>query len=93
MSDRHQTEAEDEDANVISRLSREVSDILRARGIKATHGEVITWARGMVDKYLEMRGKRSEVRMWLAGVVRNMTIPTMCLHLHFGDAKECEVPE
>ena len=68
-------------------LVQEVVLILRDRGIEATQEQVVEWAELMVKQFKEMRGKHSDARQWLAGVKHNMTTPTMCLHLHFGDAR------
>ncbi len=68
-------------------LLQEVVAILRERGIEATPEQVEEWAELMVERFTQMRGKQSEPRQWLAGVIHKMPTPTMCLHLHFGDAK------
>jgi hypothetical protein len=68
-------------------LIQEVVSILRERGIEATPQQVCEWADKMVADFNRMRGKHSDARQWMAGVKRNMRTPTMCLHLHFGDAR------
>lgn len=68
-------------------LVQEVVSILRDRGIEATPEQVIEWADLMVKRKTENTGKHSEPRQWLAGVKHEMEVPTMFLHLHFGDAK------
>jgi hypothetical protein len=67
-------------------LVQEVVSILRDRGIEATPQQVCEWADKMVADFNRMRGKHSDARQWLAGVKQEMQVPTMCLHLHFGDA-------
>lgn len=70
----------------MNELAQDVVEILRSRGLEATPQQVIDWAELMVKRFHEMRNKHSDARQWLAGVKHNMKTPTMCLHLHFGDA-------
>jgi hypothetical protein len=74
-------------SNCSPALVQEVVSILRDRGIEATPQQVIEWAELMVKRKKEMRGKHTDARQWLAGVKHEMQVPTMCLHLHFGDAR------
>jgi hypothetical protein len=68
-------------------LAQEVVEILRKRGIEATPLQVLEWAETLVKRFRDTTGKTTEVRQWLAGVKHNIRTPTMCLHLHFGDAR------
>jgi len=67
-------------------LVQEVVAILRDRGIEATPQQVCEWADKMVADFKAKRGKHSDARQWMAAVKHGMSVPTMCLHLHFGDA-------
>lgn len=71
----------------ITALVQDVVLILRDRGIEATPQQVIDWADLMVKRKKELRGKHSDACQWLAGVKHGMQVPTMQLHLHFGDAR------
>ena len=68
-------------------LIQDVVSILRERGIEATPQQVCEWADKMVADFKAMRGKHSDARQWIVGVKHYMTTPTMCLHIHFGDAR------
>ena len=67
-------------------LIKDVVAILRNRGIEATPREVMEWAELMVKRKKD-QGRHTDCRQWLAAVKHEMEIPTMCLHIHFGDAR------
>lgn len=66
---------------------QEVHHILAGRGIEVTPEQIQEWAEKMVSDYMRISKKESKPEHWLQGVVRGHKIPTMCLHLHFGDSK------
>lgn len=72
-------------------LAQEVVGILRDRGIEATPQDVVSWAELMVKRYRELRSVETKVNHWLESVKRDIVIPTLCLHVHFGDAIDVDL--
>jgi hypothetical protein len=68
-------------------LAEMVVDTLHKRGIEATPQQVIDWAQKMVAEYRKFRQKETKLRTWMVGAVVDHPTQTMCLHVHFGDAK------
>ena len=63
--------------------------ILRERGIECTNQEMIDWSKLVAQRWMDQHpGKVCTPTQWLWGVTENLPTPTMCLHLHFGDAKD-----
>lgn len=65
----------------------DLAAVLRGRGIEATPSQVHEWAEKMVKRMADIKGVKTSYRQWVEAALSGQKMATMCLHLHFGDAR------
>jgi len=66
--------------------SKKVVAILASRGIETNLDSVMEWASKTAALRSDRRNKNVSPLQLLCGVINGMDVPTMLVHLHFGDA-------
>lgn len=65
----------------------ELAAVLHGRGIEVTPSQVHEWAEKMVKRMADIKGAKTSYRQWVEAALSDQGMATMCLHLHFGDAR------